>query len=666
MPFCSISPRPPAFYSAPITAFLATRPPVILGQLAHANDRDLEAEQKRAWEDEILILQSSLTGLDGTVYLEFDVPRLGSRIDAVIISGPAIFPLEFKCGERLYHRADREQVWDYGLDLKNFHQASHHAPILPVLIATDAPSSDRTWEAPHADDVRPPIRCNASALGSVLRHGLGLVRGAGAEIDSETWGAAPYSPTPTIIEAARALYARHSVDAISRHDAGAKNLSVTSAGVEEIIETSRAGGQKAIVFVTGVPGAGKTLVGLNVATRRREFGEARAVFLSGNGPLVAVLQEALTRDELVRTGHKERKGAIRQKVKPFIQNVHHFRDEGLRRSDEAPFDHVVIFDEAQRAWNREKTSDFMKRRKKIRDFDQSEPEFLISYLDRHDQWAVIICLVGGGQEIHTGEAGIAAWLDAVRTAFPHWQVWVSPDLTDSEYAAGHALDAFADNLRIVLHRDPRLHLASSMRSFRSEKVSTFVKALLDCDVKNARTLLADVAHRYPVAVTRDLARAKRWIREHARGSERYGLVASSQAQRLKPHAIDVRVNVDPIHWFLDDRHDTRSSYYLEDAATEFQVQGLELDWICVTWDADLRLHPPSTWRHHSFRGDSWQHIRKAERKQYLLNAYRVLLTRARQGMVIFVPQGDDADPTRLPEFYDPTFEYLRGLGMDSI
>jgi hypothetical protein len=651
-----------AFYSAQIDHFLVAEPLEVLGHLATAS-HDIDAEQRHAWEDEIGLLCTALAGLAGTIYLEFDVPRLGSRIDAVVIAGPAIFPLEFKCGEREFRRADVEQAWDYALDLKNFHQASHHAPILPVLIATNATSSDQTWRPSHADGVRPPIRCNATDLGRLLRHGLTLVSGAAPNIDGKAWGAAPYHPTPTIIEAARALYARHSVEAISRHDAGATNLRVTSVSVEEIIERSRADREKAIVFLTGVPGAGKTLVGLNVATRRRELGEARAVFLSGNGPLVAVLQEALTRDELARTGNTQRKGAILQKVKPFIQNVHHFRDEGLRRPDEAPFDHVVIFDEAQRAWNREKTSDFMRRRKKILHFSQSEPEFLISYLDRHPEWAVIICLVGGGQEIHTGEAGIAAWLDAVRTAFPHWRVCVSPDLTDSEYAAGHALDAFGSDSRIVLQRESRLHLASSMRSFRSEKVSAFVKAVLDCDTKKASGLLADVSRRYPIAVTRDLTRAKQWIRQHARGSERYGLVASSQAQRLKPHAIDVRVNVDPIHWFLNDRSDTRSSYYLEDAATEFQVQGLELDWICVTWDADLRLYRPGCWQYHSFRGDKWQQIHKPERKQYLLNAYRVLLTRARQGMVIFVPQGDESDPTRESEFYDGTFEYLRALGV---
>jgi hypothetical protein len=387
------------------------------------------------------------------------------------------------------------------------------------------------------------------------------------------------------------------------------------------------------------------------------------VFLSGNGPLVSVLQEALTRDEFKRTRGDERKGAIRQKVKPFIQNVHHFRDEGVRNKEAPPFDHVVIFDEAQRAWDLAKTSDFMRRRKKIQDFKMSEPEFLIEYLDRHQEWAVIICLVGGGQEIHTGEAGIAAWLDAIRDGFQHWQVSISPDLVDSEYAAGHALALLESNPKVVVNRDKRLHLASSMRSFRSERVSAFVKALLDCDETQARKLFGDVSVRYPIALTRDLNRAKQWIRAHARGSERFGMVASSQAQRLKPHSIDVRVNVDPVQWFLNDRHDTRSSYYLEDAATEFQVQGLELDWMCVTWDADLRLHRPSAWHYHSFRGDKWTTVQKEDRRRYLLNAYRVLLTRARQGMVIFVPPGDDEDPTRKRAFYDGTFEYLHGLGL---
>jgi hypothetical protein len=416
--------------------------------------------------------------------------------------------------------------------------------------------------------------------------------------------------------------------------------------------------------VTGVPGAGKTLVGLNIATKKYDKAlDTHAVFLSGNDPLVTVLREALIRDAISQlAGKSERRERtdIRHEVKAFIQNVHHFRDAGVRDPDGPPADRVVIFDEAQRAWNREMTSEFMRRKKGVPEFKQSEPEFLISYMDRHPDWTVVVCLVGGGQEINRGEAGISAWLDAVREEFADWRVYLSPELTDSEYAAGHALQHL--NGRGNVHEDTALHLAVSMRSFRAENVSAFVKAALDCEVEGARELLRRFVDRYPIAVTRNLQRAKRWVREHARGSERYGLVASSGAQRLKPHAIDVRVNVNPVHWFLNGMDDTRSSYYLEDAATEFQVQGLELDWVCVTWDADLRFRS-SGWQYHAFLGKRWTNVNKLDRRQYLLNAYRVLLTRARQGMVICVPEGDASDPTRDPQFYDPTFDYLVDIGI---
>ena len=302
----------------------------------------------------------------------------------------------------------------------------------------------------------------------------------------------------------------------------------------------------------------------------------------------------------------------------------------------------------------------MRRKKKRPGFSQSEPEFLISYMDRHEDWAVIICLVGGGQEINTGEAGIDAWLHAVNTAFPKWHMYISSRLTDSEYAAGRALDSVRQ--RRDAHLDDCLHLAVSMRSFRAENVSAFVKALLDCEKQQAREAFAMFADRYPIAVTRDLNRAKQWIRTHARGTERFGMVASSKAQRLKPLAIDIRVDIDPVHWFLNDKEDTRSSYYLEDAATEFQVQGLELDWTCVTWDGDFRFKE-SEWSYHDFRGDRWTNISNEQNRIYLRNAYRVLLTRARQGMVIFVPLGESTDPTRSSAFYDSTFNYLADIGL---
>jgi hypothetical protein len=349
-------------------------------------------------------------------------------------------------------------------------------------------------------------------------------------------------------------------------------------------------------------------------------------------------------------------------VKAFIQNIHHFRDDALEDQG-TPAEHVVIFDESQRAWDLQQTASFMRRKKRIPNFSQSEPAFLISCMDRREDWAVIVCLVGGGQEINTGEAGIGAWVQAIEENFPAWHMYVSNRLADDEYSAGVVLEDIRHRPRTVFDDD--LHLSVSMRSFRAENVSSFVKALLDCQATEASQALAGLVGRYPIMVTRDLPVAKRWLKSRARGTERVGLVASSKAQRLKPHAIDIRVDVNPVHWFLNDRDDTRSSYYLEDAATEFQVQGLELDWVCVTWDGDFRF-TEAGWSFHDFRGKKWQNVNNAANRGYLKNAYRVLLTRARQGMVIFVPQGDHEDPTRSPEYYDSTYGYLTSLGIPEL
>jgi hypothetical protein len=658
--------RSAAWYGASVAQFVAASANEVVGALTRASSFAVDEPQRRAWEQQLELLRQALVGSSGWLCLEFDVPRLGSRIDAVLIGGAAIVPIEFKVGAADHSRTDYEQAWDYALDLKNFHRGSHQAPIFPILVATEAAHADDEWQEPYDDGVRPPRRTNSVGLRAAIC--AAITAAHGPAIDGEAWAQAPYQPTPTIVQAAQMLYARHSVDAISRSDAGAKNLAVTSRTVEQIIVDAQRGQWKAIVFVTGVPGAGKTLVGLDIATRHRRSIEAdptHAVYLSGNGPLVAVLREALARDEYERVrrqGKRERKGAILQRVKPFLQNVHHFRDEGLR-SDAPPVDHVIVFDEAQRAWNRAKTATFMKVKKGRPDFTMSEPEFQLAYMDRRPDWAVAICLVGGGQEIHVGEAGIDAWIDAVRERFPAWRVFVSTRLTDSEYSAGAAIESLAGRPNVTWCDD--LHLAVSMRSFRAERVSAFVKAILDCDVTGARRLYGELRAKYPLVVTRDLQRAKEWVRRRARGSERFGLVASSQAQRLKPHAIDVRTKVDPVQWFLNERGDTRSSFYLEDAATEFQVQGLELDWVCVTWDADLR-RSGSHWLHRKFHGSRWQTVKHVDHQRYLVNAYRVLLTRARQGMAIFVPPGDAADPTRLPAFYDGTFEYLVSLGVESV
>ncbi|HPC96664.1 MAG TPA: DUF2075 domain-containing protein [Sedimentisphaerales bacterium] len=656
------------YYSDVIAAFLDNGEDTILGVLASNHDNRLEPSQRDAWLEEIRILKEVLRPYQhrGKVYFEYSIPRLGRRIDVVALIDSVIFVIEFKIGEREFTSSAIDQVWDYALDLKNFHETSHYPPVAPVLVASKA--SDVTpcvALTPQDDNLFLPILSNTVALGDVIREVLTFSCGPPADI--EQWERGRYSPTPTIIEAAMALYGGHAVTEISRSDASAINLSQTSDAISDIIDTARATSHKAICFVTGVPGAGKTLVGLNIATKHMDKeNDLYSVFLSGNGPLVAILREALARDQVRREaerGHRTTKTEARSQVKAFIQNVHHFRDECLVDQERPPIEHVALFDEAQRAWNCEQTASFMRRRRHVPDFTQSEPEFLISCLDRHPDWAVIVCLVGGGQEINTGEAGISEWIDSLIRAFPHWRIYISSRLTDSEYSGGQALQRIASRPGVVLRDE--LHLGVSMRSFRAEHVSLMVKQLLDIEPNKARQTLGQIADRYPIVLTRDLHKARKWLRCKARGSERYGIVVSSQAQRLKPHAIDVRTPVDPIHWFLDGKEDVRSSYYLEDAATEFHVQGLELDWACVTWDADLR-HTRNGWEHWSFCGDRWNRIRKPERQTYLENAYRVLLTRARQGMAIVVPEGDPEDRTRHATYYDPTFEYLRVIGFEVI
>lgn len=652
-----------AYYAAPIEHFLAEDPDKILGVLTRASEFSVEATQLHAWQEQIRILRDVLHpyAAAGNVYFEYAVPRLGRRIDVVAIIRTMLFILEFKVGEKHFHDHARDQVWDYALDLKNFHETSHDKLLVPVLIATRAAQVPIRIDKSSIDDgVLRPVYANEELLPAAISKALD--RAPPGALRAEEWDGGRYKPTPTIVEAAMALYAGHGVAEISRHGAGEKNLTATTRSIEVVVAECQTEKKKAICFVTGVPGAGKTLVGLDVATRHASAGELHSVFLSGNGPLVAVMQEALARDQVRReedAGRKIRKGQATSRVKAFVQNVHHFRDEYLR-DESPPSDHIAVFDEAQRAWNLEQTSAFMRRKKNRPGFLMSEPEFLISCMDRHQDWAVIVCLVGGGQEINTGEAGISEWLHAVKRTFPHWEVHMSPELSDTEYGAAATIEDVSRHC--LVRANPDLHLSVSMRAFRAEHVSTLVKRILDLDASGARELLARVKARYPIVLCRSVQRAKDWLRQQARGSQRYGIVVSSQAYRLRPYAIHVKAPADPVHWFLHDKGDVRSSYYLEDVATEFQVQGLELDWTAVVWDGDLRL-TGNEWGHFSFVGSRWQRINAAERKMYLKNAYRVLLTRARQGMIIVVPEGDSSDPTRSPSYYDETFSYLAGVGI---
>lgn len=649
-----------SYYSNDIQSFLNQDNYSIFGEITTNDQFSAEDLQKNTWNREIEILKRELSQfLDGYIIFEYTIPRIGNRIDNIVIYKGIIFLLEFKVGEKKYPSYAIEQVTDYAFDLSCFHKESQNRLLVPILISTKAHSVKQEIRI-SKDNVLETICCNEYEIAKYITEvSLKFIQD---EIIPDDWINSLYMPTPTIIEAAQALYIGHNVEDISRNDASAKNLNQTTKAINKIIDYSKANNRKSICFITGVPGAGKTLAGLNIAVERQKIAEdEHAVFLSGNGPLVDVLQEALARDDAKRN-HISRKEASR-KVKEFIQIIYHFRDDAIS-VDTPPVEKVAIFDEAQRAWDEQNLTDFMKKKKHIEDFNMSEPEFLISILNRHNNWATIICLIGGGQEINKGEsAGIYGWFDSLRNNYPNWDVYVSDKITDDEYSKGHNFAEMTKNMNVNIIED--LHLAVSLRSFRSENVSNFVKALLDVDIDTAKRLYEQFNNDYPVFVTRNLHKAKLWVRSQAKGSQRYGLTASSGAKRLRKYGIWVQNKIEATNWFLNGKNDVRSSFHLEETATEFDIQGLELDWTIVCWDADLRFEN-GDFKHLKFVGTKWQNIKSADNILYLKNAYRVLLTRARQGFVIFVPTGDETDMTAKPEYYDGIYRYLKSVGIKEL
>jgi hypothetical protein len=651
-----------AYYSNNIQDFLLDPDSSILGELAanHSN-RTLEELQVNAWRKQITILKNQLTEFDGQIYFEFAIPRMGKRVDNIVIINNVAFIIEFKVGDGGYEKHAIEQVIDYTIDLKNFHEGSHVIKLIPVLVATNAASVAEQDNQVLAH--KSAAKSNRFDLAETLKQYL---KDNSKSIDIEYWENSIYKPTPTIVEAAQALYKGHNVKEITRSDSGTINLSKTAECINSVIDKSKSKGIKSICFVTGVPGAGKTLAGLNIAVERMKTDEdEHAVFLSGNGPLVDVLREALTRDEVLtakENGEKLSKKQAAIKANAFIQNIHHFRDDNLL-SDKAPIEKVVVFDEAQRAWTNHQVSSFMKRKKGIEDFNKSEPEFLIDVMNRHSDWCTIVCLIGGGQEINTGEAGLEEWVSSLKNHFPDWDIHYSNSILESD----NYLKSEESRQWLVGNgiSEIELHLAVSVRSFRSEQLSNFIHELLNVKIDNSQRIYSQIKNSYPIVVSRNLENAKEWLRLKAKGTERIGLIGSSGARRLRPLGIDVKNEISAPSWFLNNSQDIRSSYFLEEVATEFDIQGLEIDWACVAWGGNFYMNN-TDWKYQNFKGTKWQNINKEIDKEYLKNTYRVLLTRARQGMVIFVPESSDIDHTRPKEFYDRTYEYLKEIGIKEI
>lgn len=649
-----------AYYSNEIINFLKDDNSKIFGEITYNDKNTSEDLQKEAWKKQINILKCQLANFkDGQVIFEYTIPRIGKRIDNVILYEGIVFLLEFKVGASSYPKYAIEQVLDYALDLSCFHKESHAKLLVPILICTEASDIDSPIKELR-ENILDVHMCNGDDLSNYIESVC--ERYKRSSFEASKWINSIYMPTPTIIEAAQALYSGHNVEDISRNDASAKNLNQTTKAINEIIDYSKLNNRKSICFITGVPGAGKTLAGLNIAVERQKTdNNEHAVFLSGNGPLVDVLQEALARDDVKRNNVKKT-DALR-KSREFIQIIHHFRDDAIA-VESAPFEKVTIFDEAQRAWDEVNLADFMKRKKGKLGFNMSEPEFLMSIMDRHKDWATIVCLIGGGQEINKGEsAGISGWFEALKSKFTDWDIYISDKITDEEYSKGKSFDELLSGLNYKIVSD--LHLSVSLRSFRSEKVASFVKALLDADKITAKTLYKEFREKYPICITRDIESAKEWIRGRALGTQRYGLTASSGAKRLRKYGIWVDNKVKATNWFLNDEDDVRSSYFPEETATEFDIQGLELDWSIVAWDADLRFMN-NKFNYYSFKGTKWQNVKNEDKILYLKNAYRVLLTRARQGLIIFVPKGDEGDWTMKPEFYDWIYMYLKEIGLEEI
>ena len=701
-------------YKSDFKSFIEADPYSVLGLIHDAFHGQVLTTTDEAWLEEINILQNVLMPWkeeEAEIIFEYDIPRLGKRIDVVLLLRGLIFCLEFKVGQKDILQSDVEQVMDYALDLKNFHRYSHDRIIVPILIPTKHTSSSSSFTpSVYSDSIYNPLITGANGLQNLIQE---VLKYADANIQGiiKDWIISPYTPTPTIIEAARSLYENHSVEDITRHEADKVTTDATIAYILDVINRSKREGEKSICFVTGVPGAGKTLVGLDVAVKQSyqdngTFNEDDgAVYLSGNGPLVAVLTEALARDNYKKSrvkGDDKKLTESRREVSKFIQIIHRYRDNmlakiknpvvngeleidpekavKLQKSGYGEVEHVAIFDEAQRAWTHKRIADYLKRggtygnKLKVANFPMSEAAFLIWSLDQREDWATIVCLIGGGQEINTGEAGISEWIAALNERFSHWNIYISDKLTEPEYAEGKVNELLEHNPNVVF--SDKLHLGVSLRSFRAERLSAFVHSLLSFNPDAAKLYKNVVSHGYPIVLTRSMDKAREWLRQQARGTQQTGILISKVSARFKPLAVHVlpQNEDNAVHWFLEDKTDVRSSNYLEEAATEIQVQGLEVDFACVLWDADMR-YDNGKWTFWKFNGKTqWTPEKNRETQKYMLNAYRVLLTRARQGMVICVPEGNSRttpegfpeDPTRQPSFYDSTYEYFKRLGFAEI
>lgn len=666
-----------AYLRQSVSDFLEFNNESILGELAR-HQTGLTPAQLKSWEKQIPILKRAFEALTFAlpdsmgwgVLVEYRLLRLQKRIDVVLLANDIIVVVEFKVGAKNFEAADIRQAEDYALDLRDFHSASTGRSIVPILCCTEGPTSQNSIVLLEA--VADVVLCNSDNLASNIENIVDcLSERQNLPISLSEWEHAAYSPVPSVIEAAELLYSAHNVAEVHAALADQKNLTETTDHLADIIRNAKNTNRHVVCFVTGVPGSGKTLIGLN-AIHDQRFGQevnSAGAFLSGNSPLVAVLREALAQD------HKKRLGGriadARRTLKTKIQLLMRFLEEYTQRdTDRPPVDHIIVFDEAQRAW------DAAYGKQKF-DRDASEPTLLLEIMAKHKDWAVIVALVGGGQEINKGEGGLAEWgrafeiIDDENADTGRWHIHAASHAIDgSSVTAGTTLFDNDIPKTIDLVRDERLHLPVSIRSHRCELANAWIDAVLLGKKARAATIANEIDH-FPIYLTRSLETMREWLSLTTRGNRRCGLVASSGARRLRGYGLGSTLSTQDLdgikHWFLKPREDVRSSYALETSATEYACQGLELDRVGLCWDGDMTWSSKvSKWDYRRFSGTNWQRPTKPEAIENIKNTYRVLMSRAREALVIWVPPGEETDRTRPEKWMNETAEYFSDCGIRSL
>ncbi|MCR5348080.1 MAG: DUF2075 domain-containing protein, partial [Bacilli bacterium] len=643
-------------------------PKRIVSFLTESMEDDDEALplQRGAWVNQVRILKKCLAGKKGYIIFEYQILRLNARIDVVLLMDGIIYSLEFKNDKDEFEPEDINQAEGYGYALKNFHSASKDRYVAPFLVATRAPISECSQEYSMGEDkLFSLFETNADLLMAYIdtvkkecKDPLPFT-----EEDFKAWVTAPYKANPTIIESARAIYSNNQVRDFWLFDAGEDNLSVTEDTVDQIVQEAKREKKKVICFVTGVPGAGKTLVGLDIAGKSRNnvSGDApRSIFFSGNGPLINVLVEQLSRDAMRQDPVKyAKKSRAITEVKSFIQDLHGFKRDIISSSDPTPEESVLIFDEAQRVWDAEQMETwFEKKKSKFPLGNRSEADLLLDVLKKKE-WAVIIALVGLGQDIHIGENGIRTWFESLLNRNTDWDIRLSEELFEQNAdKMGDLKEQLFSLERVKVING--LHLKTSIRTPRARSISSFCEALLENRPEDAKKAIAEFDG-YPIYVTRDLAEAKKWTFENRKRKERCGALYSSNGKYTKKSFSQLN-NYYVAKWFID-REGPDSSNSLTYAASEFDVQGLELDWALLCWDMDL-YHDGGKWNQQRMLSKSFFKESDDALKKHILNSYRVLLTRARKGMVIYLPRVSPfEDLYGVASYYDTTYDYLLSCGV---